>query len=100
MQIAPGSPVVLDTFFGGRTPDEGGLNFMFVDNPEYQALAQEAKQAESQEAACELWRTAETELIERTDVFPVADALSRTYMGGAEFAQTTYIEPTTIRMVG
>ena len=99
IQIAPGSPVVLALFFAGATPDEGGLNFMFVDNPEYTALAEQAKTA-SPEEACGLWQQAEQELIERFDTFPVIDNILPNYQSGAVFDQPNFIMPTTIRMLG
>ncbi|MBM3715080.1 MAG: ABC transporter substrate-binding protein, partial [Actinobacteria bacterium] len=99
VQIAPGSPVVLDLFFGGATPDQGGLNFMFVDNPEYNALAAEAKTAAPDEA-CGLWQQAERELIDRFDTFPVIDNILPNYQSGAVFEQPNFLNPTSIRMLG
>ncbi|MFF7293600.1 ABC transporter substrate-binding protein [Microbacterium sp. NPDC008134] len=99
VQIAPGGPVVLSTFFDGATPDQGGLNFMFVDNPEYSALAAEASSAEP-DAACDIWQDAEAELINRFDVFPVVDNILPTYQSGAVFEQPNFIQPTSIRMLG
>lgn len=99
VQIAPGSPVVGDLFYGGETPDNGGLNFMFVDNPEYNALAEQAKTA-SPDEVCGLWQQAEKELIERYDTFPVTDNILPNYQSGAIFDQPNFIMPTTIRMLG
>lgn len=99
VQIGPGSPVVGDLFYGGATPDQGGLNFMFVDNPEYNELAAQAKVANPEEA-CGLWQQAEVELIERFDTFPVIDNILPNYMSGAVFEQPNFIMPTTIRMLG
>ncbi|WP_205855680.1 ABC transporter substrate-binding protein [Phytoactinopolyspora endophytica] len=98
VQIAPGSPNVLSTFFAGETPDDGGLNFIFVDNPEYEALVERARGA-SPDEACEIWQEAEKELIERFDAFPVIDNILPTYQSGAVFDQPNYIQPTTIRML-
>ncbi len=98
IQIAPGGPLVLSTFFAGASAAEGGLNFMFVDNPEYKALVEEASQA-TPEDTCGIWQDAEKELIERYDVFPVADNILPTYQSGAVFDQPNYIPPTTIRML-
>lgn len=98
VQLAPGAPTVLSTFFGA-TPEEGGLNFMFVHNDEYDALAAEARQA-SPEEACGLWQQAETELIERVDVFPLIDNIVPSYQSGAIFDRPNYIPPTSIRMLG
>lgn len=98
VQVAPGGPLVLSTFFAGATPAEGGLNFMWVDNPEYKALVEQASSA-SPEETCGIWRDAETQLIERFDVFPVIDNILPTYQSGATFEQPNYIQPTTIRMI-
>ena len=97
VQMVPGSPGVLSTFFG-PTPEEGGLNFMFVDNPEYDALAAQAASA-SPDETCGLWQDAEKELIERFDVFPVIDNVLPTYQSGAVFDLPNYVQPTTIRML-
>jgi peptide/nickel transport system substrate-binding protein len=99
VQISSGGPLVQHMFYGGETPDNGGLNFMFVDNPEYNDLAQQAMAA-SPEESCDLWQQAETELIERVDVFPMVDNILPTYMSGAVFEQPGYITPTSIRMLG
>jgi peptide/nickel transport system substrate-binding protein len=99
VQVAPGGPAVLSLFFAGATPDAGGLNFGWVDNPEYNALVAEASQA-SPEEACGLYLDAEAELINRFDIFPLADNILPTYMNGATFDQPNFIMPTTIRMVG
>ncbi len=99
IQIAPGSPIVLALFFDGATPADGGLNFMFVDNPEYTALAAQAKVATPDEA-CGLWQQAEKELIERFDTFPVIDNILPVYMSGAVFEQPNFLLPTSIRMLG
>ena len=98
VQLAPGAPTVLSTFFGA-TPEEGGLNFMFVHNPEYDALAEQAKQAEP-DATCGLWQQAEQELIERVDVYPLIDNIVPSYQSGAIFDRPNYIPPTSIRMLG
>ncbi|GAA5036339.1 ABC transporter substrate-binding protein [Microbacterium fluvii] len=95
--LLPGSPLVLSTFFAGGTPEEGGLNFMFVDNEEYNTLVSEASSA-TPEDTCGLWQQAETELIERFDVFPLADNILPTYQSGAVFEQPNGIQPTSIRM--
>lgn len=99
IQIPAAGPVTLSKNFAGAAPDQGGLNFMFVDNPEYKTLAGEAQTAQSPEEACGIWRDAEKELIERFDVFPVMDSIRPTYQSGAVFDQPNYLQPTTIRMV-
>ncbi|WEK60732.1 MAG: ABC transporter substrate-binding protein [Candidatus Microbacterium colombiense] len=99
VQIGPGSPVVLALFFEGATPDKGGLNFMFVDNPAYNELAEQAKVA-SPDDTCGLWQQAENELIERFDTFPVIDNILPNYQSGAVFDQPNFLTPTSIRMLG
>jgi len=99
VQVAPGGPVILSTFFDGATPDQGGLNFMWVDNPEYSALVAEASSA-TPEDSCGIFQDAEKQLIERFDVFPVIDNILPTYQSGAVFEQPNYIQPTSIRMLG
>lgn len=99
VQIAPGSPMVLSTFFAAKGPDQAGLNFMFVDNPEYNALVAQAKQA-SPEDACGLWQDAEAKLIDRVDAYPLIDNMLPTWQSGAVFERPNYIPPTSIRMLG
>ncbi|WEG08694.1 ABC transporter substrate-binding protein [Microbacterium horticulturae] len=99
IQIAPGGPVVLSTFFAGATPEKGGLNFMFVDNPEYNALAAKAKKTADADEACSIWQDAEKELIDRVDVFPLTDQTLPTYQSGAVFEKPNELQPTTIRML-
>ena len=99
VQIAPGSPVVLSNFFAGNSPDNGGNNFMFVENEAYNALAEEASSA-SPEETCGLWQEAEAELLKRFDVFPLAENIVPTYVSGAVIERTDIILPTAIRMVG
>ncbi|ANY09302.1 ABC transporter substrate-binding protein [Pseudonocardia sp. HH130630-07] len=100
IQLTPGSPVVLSLFFLGETSENGGYNFMAVDNPEYEALARQAATAPSAEQACGLWQQAEAELVDRVDVFPLAETRSPTYMRGATFEMPGSITPTSIRMRG
>jgi len=98
VQIGAGSPIVLSLFFAGATPDQGGLNFMFVDHPEYNEVVEQAKVA-SPDDTCGLWQQAETMLVERFDVFPIIDNILPTYQVGAVFEQPNFIMPTTIRML-
>ncbi|OZM76481.1 ABC transporter substrate-binding protein [Pseudonocardia sp. MH-G8] len=100
IQLTPSSPVVLSLFFLGGTSENGGYNFMAVDNPEYEALAQQAFTAGSSEQACGLWQQAERELVDRVDVFPLAETRTPTYMSGATFEMPGSIAPTSIRMLG
>ncbi len=100
IQLTPGSPVVLSLFFLGETSENGGYNFMAVENPEYEVLAEQAFTAASADEACALWQQAERELVERVDVFPLAETRSPTYMSGATFEMPGAITPTSIRMLG
>ncbi|MFY1632845.1 ABC transporter substrate-binding protein [Solwaraspora sp. WMMB335] len=99
VQVAPGSPPVLASFFAAATPDQGGNNFMFVDNPAYEALIAQAAEA-TPEATCDLWQQAEAELVDRTDVFPLADNELTTYLSGAELTADVFHSPAEIRMLG
>lgn len=98
VQVAPGSPPVLASFFAGDTPEEKGNNFMFVDNPEYEALVTQAAEATPEET-CDLWQQAEAKLVERTDVFPLADNELATYFSGAKLTSDIFNSPTEIRML-
>ncbi|RUR00971.1 ABC transporter substrate-binding protein [Labedella endophytica] len=100
IQLAPSSPVVLSLFFLGETSENGGYNFMAVENPEYNALAEEAFTAPDADTACDLWLEAEKELIDRVDTFPLADTESPTWLNGATLEMPGSIAPTTIRMLG
>ncbi len=99
IQVAPGSPAVLASFFAGATPEARGNNFMFVDNPRYEALIARAADA-TPETACALWQQAEAELIARTDVFPLADNELKTYLAGASIDGENFFSPVQIRMLG
>ncbi|WP_236795564.1 ABC transporter substrate-binding protein [Amycolatopsis sp. GM8] len=99
VQIDPGSPAVAATFFNGATPDKSGNNFMFVDNPEYDALIKQAQSA-SPDTTCGLWQQAEAALVNRTDVYPITDSELATYFKGAKLTDTLFYSPTEIRMLG
>ncbi|GAB3275944.1 ABC transporter substrate-binding protein [Kineosporia babensis] len=100
IQIAPGTPVVLSLFFLGATSEDGGYNFMAVENPEYNALAEKAFTAEDAESACAIWQQAETELVERADVYPLAQTTTPIFFSGATAEVAGSIQPTSIRMLG
>jgi peptide/nickel transport system substrate-binding protein len=100
IQLAPSSPVVLSLFFLGETSENGGYNFMAVENPEYNALAEEAFTAPDADSACDLWLQAEKELIDRVDTLPLADTVSPTWLNGVTLEMPGSIAPTTIRMLG
>lgn len=100
IQLAPSSPVVLSLFFLGATSENGGYNFMGVSNPEYNSLATEAFTATTADEACGLWKQAETELIDRVDIFPLAETESPMYLNGVTLERPGTVAPTTIRMQG
>lgn len=100
IQLAPSSPVVLSLFFLGETSENGGYNFMGVSNPEYNALATQAFTATSADEACGIWKQAEAELIDRVDIFPVAETESPMYLNGVTLDRPGTVAPTTIRMQG
>lgn len=98
IQINAQTPALLNNFFDGSTPEDGGVNFMFVDNPRYSELSESALEA-SPDDTCEYWQAAEKELLDRFDVFPLTYYEQATFMSGATFVETDYIEPTSIRML-
>ena len=98
IQIGVGSPVTQDLFYGGAFPEDGGLNFMGVDDPEYNALADQARAAANPEEACSYWTQAEEVVVENFHTFLMAGTESPTFMNGATFEITDYIQPVTIRM--
>jgi len=100
IQLAPGTPVVLSLFFLGATSEEGGYNFMGVENEAYNELAEQALTAEDSESACELWQSAESELVERVDIFPLAQTDAPMFFNGATAELPWGLAPTTIRMLG
>lgn len=104
IQVAPGSPSVLASFFAGATPDNAtpdkkGNNFMFVDNPEYERLIAKAEAA-TPKTTCDLWQQAEAALVNRSDVFPLADNELKTYHSGAKLTSDVFHSPAEIRMLG
>lgn len=100
IQLAPGTPVVLSLFFLGKTSEEGGYNFMAVKNDAYNTLAQQAFTAKDSASACDLWQTAEKELIDRVDVYPLGQTESPIFFGKATAEVAGSIQPTSIRMLG
>jgi peptide/nickel transport system substrate-binding protein len=98
IQIGVGSPVTQDLFYGGASPEDGGLNFMGVMDPEYAAFADQARAAASPEDACGYWEQAERVVVENFHTFLMTGTESPTYMNGATFEITDYIQPVTIRM--
>lgn len=98
IQIGVGSPVTQDLFYGGASPEDGGLNFMGVEDEEYEALAAQAKQAADAEEACGYWEEAEKVVVENFHTFLLTGTIRPTYMSGASFEFTDYLQPVTIRM--
>lgn len=98
IQIGVGSPVVQNLFYGGASPENGGLNFMGVQDEEYLAIAAQAQTAEDADAACGYWEQAEKLVVENFHTFLLTGTIRPTYMTGATFDITNYIQPTTIRM--
>ena len=98
IQIGVGSPVTQDLFYGGASPEDGGLNFMGVEDPEYDEFAALAKSATDEEEACGYWKQAEEIVVENFHTFLLTGTIRPTYMSGATFDITDYIQPTTIRM--
>jgi len=98
IQIGVGSPVTQDLFYGGAFPEDGGLNFMGVNDPEYVAHADQARAAATPDEACESWEQAEKVVVESFHTFLMAGTEAPTFMNGATFEITDYIQPVTIRM--
>lgn len=98
IQIGVGSPVTQDLFYGGAFPEDGGLNFMGVNDPEYVAFADQARAAATPEEACDSWQQAEKVVVESFHTFLMAGTEAPTFMNGATFEITDYIQPVTIRM--
>ncbi|MEU3309300.1 ABC transporter substrate-binding protein [Nocardiopsis sp. NPDC006832] len=97
IQISSGNPTLQDAFYGGDTPDEGGLNFMATAGDEYDEIAEKTFSA-SPDEACGYWEDAEKALVENFHTFPVAGTLLSTFMNGAVFEETSYIQAPSIRM--
>lgn len=98
IQIGVGSPVTQDLFYGGAWPEEGGLNFMGVRDEEYVSFADQARAAADPEEACGYWEQAEQVVMDNFHTFLMAGTIRPTYMNGATFEITDYIQPVTIRM--
>ncbi|WP_083587297.1 ABC transporter substrate-binding protein [Agrococcus sp. Marseille-P2731] len=98
IQIGVGSPVTQDLFYGGASPEDGGLNFMGVQDEEYTALADQARASADAEEACGFWEQAEQVVVENFHTFLLTGTIRPTYMNGASFEFTDYLQPVTIRM--
>ncbi|WP_300264935.1 ABC transporter substrate-binding protein [Microbacterium sp.] len=98
IQIGVGSPVTQDLFYGGAFPEDGGLNFMGVDDEEYNALADQARAAADAEEACGYWEQAEKTVVENFHTLLLTGTIRPTYMSGATFEITDYLQPVSIRM--
>lgn len=98
IQIGVGSPVTQDLFYGGASPEDGGLNFMGVVDDEYNALADQARASSDAEEACGYWEQAEQVVVESFHTFLLTGTIRPTFMSGATFEFTNYLQPVTIRM--
>lgn len=98
IQIGVGSPVTQNRFYGGAFPEDGGLNFMGTNDPEYHELAAQATAAADPEEACGYWEQAEKVVVENFHTFLLTGTIRPTYMSGATFEITDYVQPVTIRM--
>ena len=98
IQIGAGSPVTEDLFYGGAFPEEGGLNFMGVADEEYEAFADQARAAADADEACGYWEQAEKTVVENFHTLLLTGTTRPTYMSGATFEITDYLQPVTIRM--
>lgn len=98
IQIGVGSPVTQDLFYGGAFPEDGGLNFMGVDDPEYTAFADQARASADPDEACGFWQQAEKIVMDHFHTFLMAGTTRPTYMAGATFEVTDYLQPVSIRM--
>lgn len=98
IQIGVGSPVTQNLFYGGASPEDGGLNFMGVVDEDYLSLAAQAESAADADEACGYWKQAEKLVVENFHTFLLTGTIRPTYMSGASFEITDYIQPVTIRM--
>ncbi|WP_262927822.1 ABC transporter substrate-binding protein [Microbacterium sp. NIBRBAC000506063] len=98
IQIGVGSPVTQNLFYGGAFPEDGGLNFMGTRNEDYLGYAALASSAANEEEACGYWKQAEQIVVENFHTFLLTGTIRPTYMSGATFEITDYIQPVTIRM--
>lgn len=97
IQISSGGPTIQHSFYGGATPDKGGLNFMATESDEYDEVAEKAFTA-TPDDACKRWQDAEQLLVEDFHTFPLAGTVLPTFMNGAVFEETSYIQAPSIRM--
>ena len=94
-------PVQLTPIFQGPPPPEGGLNWSYISNPDYDELVEKAA-AQLDESGCPDWEAAEVALIERVDVVPFAE--SRTPVFGSsrvrfEVGPLGIVSPMSVRVV-
>lgn len=98
VQIGVGGPTTQHMFWGGATPEEGGLNYMGTDSEAYDEAAAAAQATEDQDEACGLWDEAERVLVEDFHTFWAAGTITPTFMNGAIFEITDYVQAPSIRM--
>lgn len=97
IQVSSGEPTIQDAFYGGATPEKGGLNIMATNDKDYDAAAKRALSA-SPDEACGLWEEAEKILVDNFHTFPTTGTELPTFMNGAVFEETSYIQAPSIRM--
>lgn len=98
IQVGVGGPTTADRFYGGASPEEGGLNFMGTDSEGYADHASQAKAASSPDEACEHWDDAEQVIVEDFHTFLLTSTMRPTYMTDSLFEVTDYIQAPSIRM--
>jgi peptide/nickel transport system substrate-binding protein len=100
VQLNPSTPVVLSLFYLGAFAEDGGFNLQGSDNADYKKLANEALTATDSATACDLWQSAEKEIIDDVEAYPLAQTDSSTYFSGAVADLPGSLQPLTIRMLG
>lgn len=98
IQIGVGSPVIQHLFYGGAFPEDGGLNFMGVSDPAYDAFAAQALSAADEDEACGYWKQAEKVVVENFHTFLLTGTTLPVFANGASFEITDYLQPVSIRM--
>ncbi|MGC2941682.1 MULTISPECIES: ABC transporter substrate-binding protein [unclassified Brevibacterium] len=97
IQVSSGGPTIQNAFYGGATPDKGGLNFMATDDAQYEKAAKRALSA-APDDACGYWHEAERLLVDNFHTYPTTGTEMPTFMNGSQFIETSYIQAPSIRM--
>ena len=82
VDLQSNTPSIFPPYLSGPTVPEG-TNFASIDNPGYVDLAGQAA-LESGDAACDLWKQAEQELLTNVDLIPASVTPFKMYFSGAE----------------